>query len=105
MKKRRRRSDGEWQQLIERQECSGLNATAFCQQQGLSSKTFYKRRQVLQQQAAAAHSAKRFIKVQPKSTPVTATPPMAVLHYQNTRLQLPAGMDALWLAKLMQALS
>jgi transposase-like protein len=105
MNKRRRRSDAEWRHLIEQHKRSGLSAFAFCQQHGLSSKTFYKRRQALQQQAAADPSAKRFIKVQPKSTLATATQATAVLHYHYTRLQLPAGVDALWLAKLMQALS
>lgn len=47
MTKRRRRSDAEWQQMIEQQEHCGLSAIAFCQQQGLSSKTFYKSRQLL----------------------------------------------------------
>jgi hypothetical protein len=105
MNKRRRRSDAEWQHLIEQQKSSKLSAFAFCQQQGISSKTFYKHRQALQQQTAAAHSTSRFIKVQPTSTAATAIPTTAVLHHQNTRLQLPAGVDALWLAKLMQALS
>jgi len=105
MSKRIRRSEAEWQHLIDQQERSGLSATAFCQQQGLSSKTFYKRRQALRQQRSAAPSAERFIKVQPKSTAAMATPPTVVLDYQNTRLQLPAGVDVLWLTKLMQALS
>jgi hypothetical protein len=34
MNKRQRRSNAEWQQLIEQQERSGLSAIIFCQQQG-----------------------------------------------------------------------
>jgi len=101
MNKRRRRSDTEWQQLIEQQEHSGLNASAFCQQQGLSSKTFYKRRQVLHQQTTVTDSTGRFIKIQPTATPATTV----VLHYQRAQLHLSAGVNALWLAQLMQALS
>jgi putative transposase len=101
MNKRRRRSDAQWQQLIEQQERSGLNAGAFCRQQGLSSKTFYKRRQVLHQQKTTTASTERFIKIQPTATPATAV----VLYYQRAQLHLPASVDAFWLAQLMQALS
>jgi hypothetical protein len=44
MNKRQRRSDAEWQQLIERQQRSRLSAHAFCKEQGLTSKAFHKRR-------------------------------------------------------------
>ena len=81
MNKRRRRSDAEWQQLIEQQQRSGLSAHAFCQQQGLTSKTFYKRRQALRQQPTAMDSTERFIKVQPTSAPSAGAVTTAVLHY------------------------
>lgn len=105
MNKRPRRSDAEWQQLIEQQQRSGLSAHAFCQQHGLSSKTFYKRRQALHQQTTAMDSNDRFIKIQPPTKPAAATATAAVLHYHDSRLHVPAGVDALWLAQLMQALS
>lgn len=103
MNKRQRRSNAEWQQLIEQQERSGLSAITFCQQQGLSSKTFYKRRQRLQQKAAD-QTGKRFIKIQPEATS-TVTSTTAVLIYCDSRLELPSGVSAQWLAELMQALS
>ena len=105
MSKRQRRSNAEWQQLIEQQQRSGLSAHAFCQQHGLTSKTFYKRRQALRQQTAAMDSTERFIRVQPTSTPVAVTATTAVLRYHDSRLHLPADVDAQWLAQLMQALS
>ena len=105
MKKRQRRSDVEWQQLIEQQQRSGLSAHAFCQQHGLTSKTFYKRRQALRQQTTATDSTVQFIKIQPPSMPVAAVTTTAVLHYHDSQLHVPAGVDALWLAQLMQALS
>lgn len=105
MTKRQRRSNAEWQQLIEQQQRSGLSAHAFCQQHGLTSKTFYKRRQALRQPTAAMGATERFIKVQPTSTPAAATATTAVLHYHDSQLHLTAGVDAQWLAQLMQALS
>lgn len=105
MTKRQRRTDAEWQQLIEQQQRSGLSAHAFCQQRGLTSKTFYKRRQALRQPTTAMDATERFIKVQPTSTPVAVTATPAVLHYHDTQLHLSAGVDAQWLARLMQALS
>ena len=101
MNKRRRRSDAEWQQLIEQQEASGLSAIAFCQQQGLSSKTFYKRRQSLQTKVVP--TTERFIKLQPQAT--STAPSTMALVYHNSRLELPVGVAAQWVADLMQALS
>ena len=105
MSKRRRRSDAEWQQLIEQQQRRGLSAHAFCQQHGLTSKTFYQRRQALRQQKAVTDSTERFIKVQPTSTPAAGAATTAVLHYHDSKLHVPASVDAQWLAQLMQALS
>jgi len=105
MSKRRRRSDAEWQQLIEQQQRSGLSAHAFCQQHGLTSKIFYKRRQALRQQVTVTDSTERFIKVQPRSAPAVGEATTAVLHYHDSKLHVPAGVDARWLAQLMQALS
>lgn len=100
MIKRNRRSEAEWQRLIKQQRRSNLSVLLFCQQQGLSSKTFYKRRRTLQQK-----TAEPFIKIKPKSAQATATQTTAVLHYQNSWLQLPTEADATWVAQLMQALA
>lgn len=102
MNKRRRRSDAEWQHLIERHERSGLNAITFCQQQGISSKTFYKRRQTLQLNAAES-ATERFIKIQPQATSSVSST-TAVLIYRDSRLELPSNVTARWVAELMQAL-
>ena len=99
---RQRRSDAEWQQLIEQQQRSGLSVSTFCKQHGLSSKTFYKRRPAL---GEATDSTERFVKIQRPSTPAAATATTAVLQYHDSQLHLPAGVDAQWLAQLMQALS
>ena len=39
-KKRVRRSAVEWEQILERQEASGLSQSAFCRQEGLSAASF-----------------------------------------------------------------
>jgi len=103
MNKRRRRSDVEWQRLIEQHERSGLSAITFCHQQGISSKTFYKRRQTLQLNAAES-ATERFIKIQPQVTPAVTSTTTAVLIYRDSRLQLPSNVSAHWVAELMQAL-
>ena len=105
MNKRQRRTGAEWQQLIEQQQHSGLSASVFCQQHGLSSKTFYKHRRALRKVTTEAGATARFIKIQPSSTPVAATAKTAVLHYHDSQLHVAAGVDARWLAQLMQALS
>ena len=102
---RKRRSDAEWQSLIAQQQESGLSAFVFCKQQSLSCKTFYKRRQKLQQKATPAAKPDRFIKIKPNSGSAKLSVSTAVLNHQNSRLQLGPGTDALWLAKLMKALA
>jgi hypothetical protein len=98
------RSNAEWQDIIERQEQSGLTGVAFCLQEGIYAKTFYRQRKLLRRKGLVAET-KQFIQVQPK--PVQAMPirPGIVLQYRDSRLQMPVGTEPLWLAQLMKALS
>ena len=104
MPKRDRRSNAEWQDIIERQEQSGLTGVAFCLQEGIYAKTFYRQRKLLRRKGLVAET-NRFIQVRPK--PVQAMPiqPGIVLQYRDSRLQMPAGTEPLWLAQLMKSLS
>ena len=104
MPKRDRRSDAEWQEIIERQEQSGLTGVAFCLQEGIYAKTFYRQRKMLRRKGLVTET-KQFIQVQPK--PVQAMPiqPGILLQYRDSRLQMPTGTEPLWLAQLMKALS
>ncbi len=103
MTKRIRRSQSQWQQLVEQQTSSGLNAAAFCRQQGVCRKLFYHHRKMLDETSTQLTTG-RFIQV--KASPVPApTPAMVVLDYRQARLQLPAGIDPVWVADLMKALS
>ncbi len=104
MPKREHRSNAEWQKIIERQEQSGLTGVAFCLQEGIYAKTFYRQRKILRRKGLVTET-KQFIQVQPK--PVQAMPiqPGVVLQYRDSRLQMPAETEPLWLAQLMKALS
>ena len=104
MTKRKRRSKAEWRELIEQQKHSGLSGGAFCDQRGLSRKSFYQQRKSLAQKPADLEAG-QFIKVSPrpiKKMPVLAA---AVLHYHDSQLQLPVGADPIWVAELMKALA
>ena len=102
--KRIRRTNEAWQQLIRQQEQSGMSASVFCEQQGLSTKTFYRRRKALR--PGRAEKPQRFIKVKSKSLPASVSPSHEmVLHYQKLKLQLSSSVDAGWVATLMKALS
>ena len=104
MTKRKYRSQTEWQNIIQQQKDSGLSAITFCQQQGLSSKTFYKRRRT-QYEAPIVDAS--FIKIKKSSTQIASstTDPVGILHYHNSQLHIQSNTDAHWLAQLMQALS
>ena len=104
MTTRKHRSQAEWQNIIQQQKDSGLSAIAFCQQQGLSSKTFYKRRRT---QCEAPSVDTSFIKIKKPSTQISSqlSDPVGILHYHNSQLHIQSSTDAHWLAQLMQALS
>lgn len=68
--KRIRLSHESWQQLILQQENSGLSVSAFCAPQGLTTKTFYRRRKALRLDLAQA--PRSFIKIESK--PVSLPP-------------------------------
>ena len=104
MPKRDHRSAVEWQKIIERQEQSGLTGVAFCLQEGIYAKTFYRQRKLLRRKGLVA-KAGRFIQVQPESVPAMVMQPGIVLQYRESRLQMPAGAEPLWLAQLMKTLS
>jgi len=100
---RKRRSNEEWQQLIEQQAQSGLSGLAFCQQHGLLAKTFYRQRKLLRRNGLVP-VGQTFIKVQPEPTQSVTNRSGAVLHYRESRLAVPSGTDPLWLSQLMNAL-
>ncbi len=102
--KRKHRSKAEWRNLIEQQARSGLNGVAFCSERGLSRKTFYRHRKLLEEQAADS-VAGQFIKVQPEPGRMMPAQSAAVLHYRDSRLHLPAGAEPAWIAALLKALS
>ena len=103
MPKRDRRSNAEWQDIIERQEQSGLTGVAFCLQEGIYAKTFYRQRKILRRKGLVAKPS-QFIQIQPKPVPTIPLQPGIVLQYRDSRLQMPAGTEPLWLATLLKAL-
>lgn len=106
MAKYQRRSQAEWQHIFHQQKISGLNVVAFCQQQKLSSKTYYKRRRDLNGLPVSEVPTASFIKMtKPVRTATAFTNGAGILHYANSQLHIPSGCDVQWLAKLMQALS
>ena len=104
MPKQKHRSEAEWQDIVEQQEQSGLTGVAFCLQEGIYAKTFYRQRKLLRRKGLVAKPS-QFIQVQPKPVPTIPIQPGIVLQYQDSRLQMPAGAEPLWLSRLMKALS
>ena len=107
MSKRKHRSQAQWQNLIQQQIDSDLNAAEFCRQQGLSSKTFYKRRLAQSSTSNVKTPPSSFIKITKPTTAVVSgtSGTVGILHYHHSQLHLLPGTDAHWLAQLMQALS
>ena len=104
MTRRKHRSKAEWRNLVEQQKRSGLNGVAFCEQHGLSRKTFYRQRKLLDEKAADMVVG-QFIKITPEPVQTLPIPPAVVLQYRDCRLQLPVGAGPTWVAELMKALA
>ncbi len=104
MPKRDHRSTAEWKDTIEQQEQSGLTGVAFCLQKDIYAKTFYRQHKLLRRKGLVAET-KQFIQVQPKPVQTLPIRPGIVLQYRDSRVQMPAGAEPLWLAQLMKALS
>lgn len=107
MSHRKYHSRSEWTTLIEEQLSSGLSGVAFCNEHGLSAKTFYRQRKRLgycvRSRDLGPVSAGGFVRVQPT---VLATPSSPlVLYYQDSRLELSPAVSAHWIAELMRALA
>lgn len=104
MTKRKHRSFAEWRILVNQQADSGLNGASFCEQQGLSCKTFYRWRKALAEKSTDSVTS-QFIKVQAVPDRTVTLQPGAVLHYRDSHLSVPAGVEPVWIAELMKALS
>jgi hypothetical protein len=104
MKKRQRRSPAEWQVLLESQRESQLSIADFCRQQELDAKYFSKLKRTFEVQGMTSPK-KRFVKLEPVLSSSRVSDAGLVLHHQNSRLALHAGVDASWVADLMKALS
>jgi hypothetical protein len=101
MTKRKYRSKADWQDLIKQQARSGLNAATFCDQQSISPKTFYRQRKRLEGKSTGAVPAP-FIKVEPRSIKSIPDQAEVVLHYRNSRVQLPVSTTPSWVAELLR---
>jgi hypothetical protein len=95
MPKRDRRNNAQWKDIIERQEQSGLTGVAFCLQEGIYAKTFYRQRKLLRREGLVAKPS-QFIQVQPKPVPAMPIQPGVVLQYRDSRLQMSAGTELKW---------
>jgi len=106
MVKRKHRTSAEWQDLIEQQQNSGLNGSAFCKQHRLCKKVFYARRKELGAKAEAIRSTSgQFVQIKPVIDQPAVVSAAPVLFYRDSRLQLPSNIDTTWVASLMKALS
>ena len=103
---RRYRDKAEWKRLVEQHAQSGMSGLAFCEQHGLSRKSFYRNRKALQQDTDTPVSTRSFVQLMPRSSePSRPTSGPVELTYGECYLRLPANTDPVWLAQLMKALS
>lgn len=107
MGKRTYRSYEQWIALIRQQQKSGMSVAAFCKQNNLHTKYFYKRRRELLPDKPPEPSP--FIKLNRQDNqPVMtqhASVPIASLQWNKTRLDLYTPVDPSWIATLHKVLS
>ena len=93
----KRRSQEEWQQLIQQQLDSGLKASQFCKEHGLCESYFSTVKYKLKKKAASSNSF--------QSIGVLSS--LSGIHVQagTVTFTIPAGVDAKWLADFAKHLS
>ena len=94
---RQRRTREQWQIIIDRFLRSGLNGSAFCQREGINSKSFYRAKSKL----TGSQPTARFI--QAKS--VSAAAAEVTVQLPGCRIQCSSLVSAEWLARLIKSLN
>jgi putative transposase len=80
---------GDWSGLVQQQQASGLSVLAFCRQEGVSSKSFYRHRQRCRQGAVVAPVG--FVELRPVAAPPPVTGVAVVVG--EWRVEVAAGFD------------
>jgi uncharacterized protein (DUF1499 family) len=102
---RKRRTNQEWQMLIEKSASSSLSTLAFCKLNEINPSTFYAKRQQLNKIAISQGFVKaEVIEKTTKYQAQIATVSMTLL-VNDVELSIPQGTPATYLAELIGALS
>ncbi|HHG3515612.1 IS66 family insertion sequence element accessory protein TnpA [Vibrio parahaemolyticus] len=102
---RKRRTNREWQTLIEQSESSSLSKLAFCKLNELNPSTFYAKRQQLNKTEFSQGFVKaEVIEKTTKYQAQIATDNMTLL-INDVELSIPQGTPAAYVAELIGALS
>ena len=88
-----------WAMLIQECNSSGLTKREFCQQRGISEKSFYYWLRKLRSQMAATVGPQLV-----QLDPVSAPEDMLQIQYRGAELKLPAGVDIDAVATLLRSL-
>ena len=88
-----------WAMLIQECNNSGLTKRAFCQQRGISEKSFYYWLRKLRSQMAEA-SGPQLVQLEP----TVISDDMLQIQYRGAELKLPAGVDIETVAALLRSL-
>ncbi|MFA0039277.1 IS66 family insertion sequence element accessory protein TnpB [Vibrio chagasii] len=102
----KRRTNQEWQMLIEQSESSSLSTLAFCKHNGLNPSTFYAKRQ----QLSKTELSQGFVKAEivEKTTRYQASQVAVAnmtLLVNDVELSIPQGTPSSYLAELIRELS
>jgi len=90
-----------WAMLIQECNNSGLTKREFCQQRGISEKSFYYWLRKLRSQMAEA-AGPQLVQLEPAQVPVQED--MLRIQYRGAELKLPAGVDMDVVAALLRSL-
>ena len=88
-----------WAMLIQECNNSGLTKRAFCQQRGISEKSFYYWLRKLRSQMAEA-SGPQLVQLEP----TVISDDMLQIQYRGAELKLPAGVDIETVAALLRSI-
>ena len=97
----KRRSKEQWQEVINKQQNSGLSAAQFCRNEQIEQKYFSKIKRQLLKESSNTQSIFTKVKIKPQ-----ALQDIAIEYkYKNSTLKFNQFPDAKWLGKLLSSLT
>lgn len=99
----KRRTEQQWQSLLEQQRQSNVSIKVFCDQHNISQSSFYKGKKA-QKTSSQVEIKSNFIKAKPQSPPRAHNESIEMQH-RDVVISVPSSIHPIWLADFVKAIA